>query len=236
MMLSALVLCAAVALAQQAPGANGEWDLTINSPQGSRTIKAVFKQEGEKLSGALRSQRGEVPIQGTVKGNEVKFSYPYKTPEMEFEITMSGTLDGNSIKGTADFGGFAQGDWSAVRAGAATQTVRTAQSGAPTVVSSGAGPDVTGTWEFQVETAQGSGTPTFTFKQEGEKLTGQYSGTFGEAPVTGTVKGNQIEFTIKVTGQFDATITYTGTIEGATMKGTAKFGELGEATWTAKRK
>src|SRR5678816_27545 len=52
--------------------------------------------------------------------------------------------------------------------------------------------DVTGTWDFQVETPQGSGTPVFTFKQEGEKLTGQYKGLLGEAALTGTVKGNEI--------------------------------------------
>ena len=41
--------------------------------------------------------------------------------------------------------------------------------------------DVTGKWAFAVETAAGSGTPTMTFKQDGEKLTGHYSGQLGEA-------------------------------------------------------
>ncbi len=96
--------------------------------------------------------------------------------------------------------------------------------------------NVTGTWDFQVETGQGSGTPVFTFKQEGEKLTGDYKGTFGEAPVTGTVKGAKIEFSFKVTGDISATIAYTGTIEGDTMKGSVKLGDLGEGTWTAKKR
>src|SRR5262245_13809615 len=98
--------------------------------------------------------------------------------------------------------------------------------------------NVTGEWAFTVETAQGSGTPSFTFKQEGEKLTGNYKGQFGEAPVTGTVKGNEIKFTIKISAQGqELTITYTGKIESKdSMKGTAVLGEIGEATWTAKRK
>jgi hypothetical protein len=58
--------------------------------------------------------------------------------------------------------------------------------------------NVTGEWAFTVETPQGSGTPTFTFKQDGEKLTGNYKGQFGEAPLTGTVKGGEIKFTIKI--------------------------------------
>jgi len=40
--------------------------------------------------------------------------------------------------------------------------------------------NVTGAWLFQVETPNGTGSPTFNFKQEGEKLTGQYKGAFGE--------------------------------------------------------
>ena len=54
--------------------------------------------------------------------------------------------------------------------------------------------DVTGKWAFSVETSAGAGAPTFTFKQDGEKLTGHYTGTFGEADLTGTVKGADITF------------------------------------------
>jgi len=98
--------------------------------------------------------------------------------------------------------------------------------------------NVTGEWAFTVETPQGSGTPTFTFKQDGEKLTGNYKGQFGEAPLTGTVKGGEIKFTIKISAQGqELTITYSGKIESKdSMKGTAVLGEIGEATWTAKRK
>ena len=97
--------------------------------------------------------------------------------------------------------------------------------------------NVTGAWQFQVETPNGTGTPTFTFKQEGEKLTGQYKGAFGEAPVTGTVKENKVDFTLKVEAQGQAiTLTYTGTIEkDGTMKGTVQVGEIGSGTWTGKR-
>ena len=54
--------------------------------------------------------------------------------------------------------------------------------------------DVTGKWAFNVETGAGAGAPTMTFKQDGEKLTGHYTGTFGESDLTGTVKGAEIAF------------------------------------------
>ena len=97
--------------------------------------------------------------------------------------------------------------------------------------------DVSGTWSFQVETGAGSGTPTMTFKQEGEKLSGHYSGQLGEAPLAGTVKGNAIEFTIDVSVQgTEFHIVYSGTVEKDSMKGTVKLGDLGEGTFTAKKK
>src|SRR6188474_898735 len=97
--------------------------------------------------------------------------------------------------------------------------------------------DVTGKWVFNVETAAGSGTPTMTFKQDGEKLTGHYSGQLGEAPLSGTIKGNAIEFAIDVDVQGTAAhIVYSGTVDKDTMKGAVKLGDLGEATFTAKKK
>lgn len=93
--------------------------------------------------------------------------------------------------------------------------------------------DVTGTWSCTVQLDSGTGTPTFVFKQDGEKLTGSYSGAAGEAALEGTVKGNQIQFTIET--QY-GTITYQGTIEDAdTMKGTADYGGQATGAWTAKR-
>ena len=96
--------------------------------------------------------------------------------------------------------------------------------------------DVTGKWAFNVETSAGAGTPTFTFKQDGEKLTGHYTGTFGEADLTGTVKGADITFSFTVDAQGNAIKeTYTGTVDKDTMKGKLVIEGLGEGTFTAKK-
>ncbi len=93
--------------------------------------------------------------------------------------------------------------------------------------------DVTGTWDLAVETPTGPGHPVFRFKQEGEKLSGHYRGAFGEAPVTGTLRGAAINFTVKVkAGNQDATLEYTGTVEGPTMKGQVRIGTFAEGTFT----
>ena len=97
--------------------------------------------------------------------------------------------------------------------------------------------NVTGKWLFNVETGGGSGTPTMTFTQDGEKLTGKYNGQFGDADLTGTVKGQDIAFSFNVDAQGTAlTFKYTGTIENKdALKGKVEIAGLGEGTFTAKR-
>jgi hypothetical protein len=97
--------------------------------------------------------------------------------------------------------------------------------------------DVTGKWAFTVETAAGSGNPTLTMKQDGEKLTGHYTGQLGESDFTGTVKGNKIDikFTIDVQGN-NLEYIYDGTVDGKdTMKGKVSIVGLGDGTFTAKK-
>jgi hypothetical protein len=96
--------------------------------------------------------------------------------------------------------------------------------------------DLTGKWTFDVQTDQGAGSPTFTFKQEGEKLTGTYSGAFGEATLAGAVKGNTVKFSFKADAQgTPVEITYDGVIEKDSIKGKLDIAGLGQGTFTGKR-
>lgn len=222
----------AFVMAQSGTNAAGDWDVALNTPGGVRNLKATFKIEGEKLTGSIKGDRDSIPLEGTVKGKEVKFSYTIKYMDNDLLISMSGNLEGDTIKGSVDFGGFAQDEWSASRASASAAGATAAAGSQP---KPGEKIDVSGSWIFQVETQAGSGSPTFTFKQDGEKLTGKYKGALGEADLSGTVKGDQVEFSFKVSGQLEGTITYTGATDGKEIKGKAKFAELGEGTFTGKK-
>ena len=223
-----LFFLGATTAAAQSGNAAGTWEATMTSPQGTFNAQLILTQDGEKLSGVVKSPRGELPVEGTLTGKDIKLKYTIKFQDNDMLITLTGALDGASIKGSADYGGLADGEFNAKRA-----------SGAATAPANATGDktDISGVWSFQVETSQGTGSPTFTFKQEGEKLTGQYKGAFGEAPLTGALKGGKVDFAIKVDAQGQQmTITYTGTVEkDGTMKGTAQLGDVGSATWTAKR-
>jgi hypothetical protein len=183
----------------------------------------------------MKSPRGERPIESVaVTGSDISFVMKANVQGQDMVFTYKGKVEKDSMKGDVDFGGFASGTWAAVphKEGAA------APSAMPASAPQTAGVNITGDWNVSVETSAGSGSPTFTFKQDGETLTGMYKGQFGESALTGTVKGSDIKFTIKINAQGqDLTIVYTGKIESKdSMKGTVALGELGEGTWTGKRK
>ena len=236
MALAGLLLSAHVrAIASPQSSVVGTWDITIESPQGKRESQLVIKQDGGKLTGAMKSPRGERPLDSVkLDGSEITFVMTANVQGQDMVMTYKGKVEKDSMKGEADFGGFASGSWSAVphKEGAAVAPA------APAAQAPAGAVNITGVWAFTVETQGGSGSPAFTFKQEGENLTGTYKGQFGEAPLTGSVKGADVKFTVKVNAQGqDVTITYTGKIDGKdSMKGSASFGEMGEGTWTAKRK
>jgi len=97
--------------------------------------------------------------------------------------------------------------------------------------------DLTGKWAFAVQTDAGSGTPTVTLKQDGEKLTGHYTGQLGDVDVTGSVKGNDFSFSFSSDLQgTKLDVTYKGTIVNKDeLKGSVSIAGLGEGTFTAKR-
>jgi hypothetical protein len=97
------------------------------------------------------------------------------------------------------------------------------------------GADISGTWNFNVETEAGSGTPMFVLKQSGEKLTGTYTGALGEAKVTGAVKGEEVTIEFEVQGN---KVLYAGRLDstGRAMKGKVDLAGMASGTFTATKK
>jgi hypothetical protein len=216
------------AASAQTPDAAGTWEVSLNTPNGPVAALLTLKKDGEKLTGSIAGPQGEVAVQGTQKDKAVSVNFSVQTPNGPFAVVMNGNQDGDAIAGTTDFG-----EWSGKRrtgAAAAGATNGAAQTDKPA--------DVTGVWAFQLDLGGTTATPTVTFKQDGEKLSGTYSSqVLGEQPLTGTVKGNAINFGF--TASFDGNsvkVTYDGTIEKDTMKGTVTFGDMGGGTFTGKKK
>jgi hypothetical protein len=94
----------------------GEWDATMNTPGGIRNFKIEFHVSGDTLTGTVHRAAGDVPLRGTIKGNAVTFSYTINYNGNDLVLTMTTTVDGDTMKGTVDFGGAAEDEFSAKRA------------------------------------------------------------------------------------------------------------------------
>jgi hypothetical protein len=91
----ALLLSAVSALAADA---SGIWAVTIDAPTGAVDATLTLKQDGEKLTGTFTNARGETPLTGTMKGDDlsVSISAPVGTLVITAKVTegkMEGSLD-----------------------------------------------------------------------------------------------------------------------------------------------
>ena len=93
----------------------GVWDTIIESSQGAFNVTTTFKQEGEKVTGTQVSQMGEVAIEGTITGADLKYGMTIDMGGQTMSIAFAGKVDGDSISGVVDFGGMGSGSWSAKR-------------------------------------------------------------------------------------------------------------------------
>jgi hypothetical protein len=224
------VLICGVAIAAQTPDITGKWDMSIGTSQGSSPATLTVTKGGEKLAGTISSAMGEAPVDVTIKEKTVALELSIQTANGEMKIIMSGTVDGDTMKGTADFGGRGTGEWSAKRTpGAAAPAAQAPSQEKPAAT-------LTGTWAFEVTHAAGVSTPTVTITQTGEKLAGKYTGSYGESELSGSIKGTEFTFTVEIGTEQKVKVVYTGTLTGDSVKGNVSLGELGEGTFTGKRK
>jgi hypothetical protein len=99
----------------------------------------------------------------------------------------------------------------------------TAPAAAPTVAVKPAAKamaaNISGTWMLSVETPMGARDMKLTATQNGEVLTGAIAIPRGDVPITGTVRGNAVVFTMKVNAQgMDMHIDYAGMVESDSIK------------------
>ena len=235
--LAMLVFVPGLAFAQT--NVAGDWDVTIQSPQGTNTVLVTFKQDGDKVSGIFKSPQGELPFEGgSIVGTDLKFAFTINVQGNSLIISMNGKVDGASMSGKADFGGFGEGDWTAKRAVAATTTApaaAAAPTAPPTAAGSAAGAG--GKWDVTLITPGGEFPATATLTDTAGKLTGTFASQMGEAAVTGTIDGKALKMTmVAQTPQGDMAVVLTGELDGdSIVNGQADVAGVGAMPWSAKR-
>ena len=94
----------------------GTWDFTTNSPEGERTSTMVVSKDGDKLKAVAKGPAGERPYDSIeLKGNAITVVLTISYNGSPMIITYVGKVDGAKMAGDADFGGLAQGTWSAAK-------------------------------------------------------------------------------------------------------------------------
>jgi hypothetical protein len=98
---------------------------------------------------------------------------------------------------------------------------------------------VAGRWAASLDIeAMGIASVGLRFVQEEAKITGTYTGRYGEFPLEGTVEGRKLAFTVYLrTDAGDSAMYFMGEVgeDGRTMKGTLTIEGMGDATWSAKK-
>lgn len=94
----------------------GEWDAVMTTPGGVSNFKLVLKVDGKKLTGTVKRPSGDRPLEGTVDGNSLQFSYTIEYNGHSLTLSMTGTRSGDKISGLVFFGESGQSsEWNAKR-------------------------------------------------------------------------------------------------------------------------
>jgi hypothetical protein len=96
--------------------ADGTWNLTMNTPMGERRSTLTLSTSGGTLTGKQEAEGNTTEIaEGTVNGDAVSWRVSITNP-MPLTLTFNGTVDGNSMSGTADTGMFGSFPFEGTRA------------------------------------------------------------------------------------------------------------------------
>jgi hypothetical protein len=100
--------------------------------------------------------------------------------------------------------------------------------------------DVSGKWAVAMELSIGTSNPTLVLKQDGTKVTGTYTGRYGESKLTGTIDDKrQLVFQVALSAEgMDVTMFFSGEVSAdgqMIAKGVVNIEGLGEGTWAARK-
>lgn len=95
---------------------------------------------------------------------------------------------------------------------------------------------VAGLWNASMETPGGTSAFQLDLKVSGDTLSGTVKRARGDVPLSGTVKGNVVDFSYSIDYNGNPfTLSVHATVSGDTMTGTVDLGGNGEEPFSAKR-
>ena len=96
--------------------ADGTWNLTMQTPMGERRSTLTLATSGGSLTGSQEAEGNTTEItDGSVSGNDVSWKVAITNP-MPLTLTFTGTVDGDTLNGSADTGMFGSFPFEGTRA------------------------------------------------------------------------------------------------------------------------
>jgi hypothetical protein len=112
----AAVLVSSGTFAQSKADVTGKWTLNVETSGGNGTPTVTLKQDGEKLTGHYSSTNlGEADVTGTMKGADVTFSFTASVQGTSINVTYTGTVENDSMKGKVSLGDVGEGTFTGKR-------------------------------------------------------------------------------------------------------------------------
>jgi imidazolonepropionase-like amidohydrolase len=95
---------------------SGAWSLVIQSPQGEISAQLTLSRDGEQITGTLGTPMGNVAIRsGRVTGNQIRLTATVEMGGQSMEAIISGTIEGDSIRGAMAMGAMGSFDFTGTR-------------------------------------------------------------------------------------------------------------------------
>lgn len=95
---------------------------------------------------------------------------------------------------------------------------------------------VDGKWMLKIKTPMGEQSGTLELKADGSSLTGTMSGNMGSVAIeNGSVAGEAVKWSAKVTSPMPITLEFDGKVAGDTLNGNVKLGAFGTSTFSGAR-
>jgi hypothetical protein len=93
----------------------GTWIMSVQTSAGSGSPTFTLVQKGESISGTYKGRLGEVPVTGSMSGNDMTLEFSVETQGQSLTIKYTGKVDGKSVSGDVVLGGFGSGTFTGTK-------------------------------------------------------------------------------------------------------------------------
>lgn len=208
------------------PSGAWRWESDQQGQSVKHELKLNYDAKSNKVTGTYKGNGDPIQLNdGKMDGNTLVISLKMERDGVKMSIDTEAVIDGDNIKAKSKYeagGNTGSVEWDAKRSLQAS--------------------DVTGTWDLEFETDNGTMTASLTVSAEGDKLKGEYSGFDGKFMTAAKeIQVKDGKLTFKITADRDGNILtadYSVVPRGNSLKGKIKYefnGNTGEIDVTGKR-